>query len=219
MRLRKDKGKLKFRKHKGSITFEERLDVYWHRNKKNLDAKDLIHLVLTLNHQPLRKKLLIHFLTIENLNFDDFYRMLDAAKDIFIDNKKLKAKFLKECFEISSEHNLEELGESGEVEAIKELRRRTEEKAISSRRATQAWIRLFQLTTGEKPKIEIWKILKKLNPCNEDLKYLLDLPGMYAFPKITSEIEKLLRKSSEHKQKRTVKRIKELVSDINKQKK
>lgn len=123
------------------------LHLFWLQNKEKFKIKDLVYIVREIDYLWLKKGALREFLTRDNLNFDNFYRMFDAAKYILEKDKDLKSQFLKECFAICTEHNLVELGEAGEPEAIKELFHRIEKGSISNRKAIQVLIRFFEITT------------------------------------------------------------------------
>lgn len=62
----------------------------------------------------------------------------------------------------------------------------------------------------------IWKKIKKLGPNEGDLKHIIDLPAMYALPKILSQAQKLLRDRSKKKTRKIIKKIKELIDEIKK---
>jgi len=202
------------RQRKKEMTTEEKLNLYWRKYKRKLNPMDLIYIVMTIDHFLTRKRALIEFLTRLNLNFDHFYRMSNAAKDILEDNKKLNGQFWKYCFSISSMDNLLELAEIQVPEAIKELFQKIE--MSSDPKNLQVLIRFFEKNTDSKIRTALWKKIKKCDPSIEDLKYLLSLPSMYALPKITSEIEKLLKKQSIQKAKKTIRRIERFVQKIKK---
>ncbi len=195
-----------------------KLQRLWNRNKKSFSTKSLLYIVQNIEYNILRRDALMEFLTRDNLNFDNFYRMLNTAKDILEKDPSLRTQFWKECFSICNEHNLIELGEMGESGAIKELFRRIETGSISNRKALQVLIRFFQKNTDTKVRMELWKKIEKLGPNEEDSKYLLDLPGMYAFPEITSKIQKFIRKQNKNKKEKTktLKAIENFVEEIKK---
>ena len=140
--------------------------------------------------------------------------MSNAAKDILEGSKKLKGQFWKACFGVCNEDNLLELAEIEVPEAIKELFERI--KTSSNRKALQVLIRFFERNTDPKMRAALLKKIKKLDPSIEDLKYLLALPSMYALPKITSEIQKLLKKQGIEKAKKTIRKIEQFVQEIKK---
>ncbi|OGZ17432.1 MAG: hypothetical protein A2V72_00360 [Candidatus Nealsonbacteria bacterium RBG_13_37_56] len=222
----KKKDRKKPRRHKGPISLEDRLNIYWRQHKRNLYPEELISLALTIEGNQLTKELmkervLREFLTRADLNFDLFDRMLNATKDIFglKKNKNTKNEFLKQCFDICTENNLVELTEAGFPEAVAELFRRIETGSISRRRSLQVLIRFFKVTTSAEGRITIWKKIARLNPNEDDLKDILDLTyGKSAFYKVTSAIEKYIRKRAKRKAKKIIIRIKELIKEIERQK-
>ena len=221
MKLRKNRKKPK--RHKGPMSTEDKLDVYWRQHKKNLSPRELTSLVLTTQgYQIIRERALREFLERENLNFDLFDRMFNAAKDIFYSkkNKNTKKEFLKQCFEICTENNLVELTESGIPEAAIELFRRIETGSIGKRKSLQALIRFFKITTSAEGRMTLWKKIKKLNPNEDDLKDVLELTyGKPASYKITLDIEKYIRKKAKRKDKKTLIKINGFIKEIVEQKK
>jgi len=210
MRKRKEKP----RKHKRSLSIKDKFDIYWRRHKNKLSPEKLILIVLRADHFLTRKRALIEFLTRNNLNFAHFYDMLNAAKDILENNKNLNSQFLKDLFDISTGDQLLELAEEKMPEAIKELFGRIDAGFFGNRKSLQILIRYFDESTNSKIRTALWKKIKKFDPTEKDLRYLLDLPMMYALPKITSEIQKMLRKSNKKKETRTIEKIKEFIKQI-----
>jgi len=215
------KRKNKPRRHKGPISLEDKLDIYWRQNKKKLLPKILISLVSTVqDYQLIRKRALREFLTKARLNFYLFDLMVIAAKDILNSDKKIKKEFLKQCFAICTENNLVELGEEGIPEAVAELFLRIKSRSISKRNSLQTLIRFFGVTTSPEGRIIIWKEIEKLDPDDSDLKDILELvSGKSAFYKVSLAIEKYMRKRTEKKGEKIINRIKELIKEINLQKK
>jgi len=195
----------KIRQRKKEMTTEEKLNLYWRKHKGKLNPIDLIYIVMRVDHFLTRKRAFIEFLTRRNLNFDHFYRMSNAAKDVLEDNKKLKSQFWKDCFGVCNEDNLLELAEIEVPEAIKEIFRKIE--TSSNRKALQILIRFFEKNKDSEIRAALLKKIKKRGPSTEDLKYLLALPSMYALPKITAEIQKLLKKQGIEKSKKTIRKI------------
>lgn len=223
---RKEKKGLGFhgggRKYKGEMTTEEELTVYWQRRKKNLkDPMHLVEIVEMVDHFPTRKRALIEFLARENLSFNHHYRMFDAAKDILKESKRIKTRFWKSFFRVCTIDHLVELNEENIPEAIKEFYRRIDSrKYYTNQQSLQALIRSFEKRTDPKIRKSLWGRIKSFDPGKEDLKYILNLPMMYSLPKIAAEIEKMLQKKSENKREiRTIRKIKELVAQIEQEQK
>lgn len=193
-----------------------KLQRLWHRNKKKLDIKSLLYIVQNIKHDVLQKDAITEFLDKENLNFDNFYHMFNLSKDVLEKYKALKKKFLKQCFDMCTADNLVELGEAGEAEAIKELFERIEKKSISNRKALQVMIRFFEKIADAKARMALWTKIKELNPNEEDLKYIIDLPSMYAFPKIISDAQNFLKKRNRKPDGRILQKIEQLVNEIKK---
>lgn len=193
-----------------------KLQRLWHQDKKKLKIKSLLYIVQNIKHNLLQKDAIIEFLDRENLNFDNFYHMLNLSKDVLQEDKALQKKFLKQCFDICTPDNLVELGEIGEAEAIKELRERIKEKSISNRKALQVTIRLFEITTNAKARMILWTEIKGLDPNEGDLKYIIDLPSMYALPKMISDAQKLLKKKNRKPDGRILQKIERTIQEIEK---
>jgi hypothetical protein len=68
--------------------------------------------------------------------------------------------------------------------------------------------------TKEETRTDLWEKIKKLNPSEKELKYILDLNGMYSYPEITSEIEKLLREKNKTKESKAVRDLLHLAKQI-----
>jgi len=220
MKPKRDKEKkLKPKRHKGPIFTEDRLNVYWHQHKKNIkNSEILIDFVLKhaddRDYSLARKRMLIEFLTRDNLSFANFYDMWNAAKDILENNKNLNSQFLKSLFEISSADNLLELAEEKMPEAIKELFRKIDTGCFSNRKSLQILIRYFTENSNLEIRKALWKKIKRFNLSDKDLKYLMDLPMMYALPKIISDIQKMLRKRNKKKEIRTIEKINKFIEQI-----
>lgn len=206
------------KRHKEKILLEEKLDVYWRQHKKNFSPELLIKLVAKyVNDQDyllVRKRGLLEFLTRNNLNFAHFYDMLNAAKDILENNKNLSSQFLKDFFEISSADNLLELAEEKMPEAIKELFRKIDTGCYSNRKSLQILIRYFHENSDLKIRKALWKKIKRFNPSERDLRYLMDLPAMYALPNVVLDIQKVLRKINKKKEIKTFEKINDLIIKI-----
>jgi len=201
----------------GKKSPQTRLNALWFQKKKEIGIKDLINIVRIMDYPPLKKRAVIEFLTRDNLSFDNFYRMLGTAEDVLEKYEDLKSKFWKQYLELCSPDNLVELIEIGEKEAAKELFFRIENASISNRKAKQVLIRIFEIVTDEKVRREIWRKIKELEPQEEELIYILNLPCMYAFPRIISQAQKLLRPNrNKKKSNRILKRIEKLIEEIKK---
>ncbi len=194
-----------------------RLNIFWHRQRKNFSIKNLVWIVKTIEYLPLEKRALREFLSRTNLTFDNFYRMLGAAKKIFEKDNKIEKEFWEKCLTICTPDNLVELTEMGESNATKELFRRIETGSIGNSKAKQVLIRLFEKITNEKTRMALWKKIKRLDLNEEELKYILDLPSMYALHKIVSQAQKLLRQIAKGNQGRNIKKLEELVEELKKE--
>ena len=208
MKLKRDK-----------MSSKDRLDTYWHQHKKNIkNSEILIDFVLKhaddQDYSLTRKRMLIEFLTRDNLSFANLYDMWNAAKDILENNKNLNSQFLKSLFEISSADNLLELAEEKMPEAIKELFRKIDTGCFSNRKSLQILIRYFTENSNLEIRKALWKKIKRFNLSDKDLKYLMDLPMMYALPKIISDIQKMLRKRNKKKEIRTIEKINKFIEQI-----
>jgi len=192
-----------------------KLHLLWHKEVKNFEPEDLIYIVLKINYLSLQKRALKSFLGMDNLTFDNFDQMGNAAKTIFDKNPTLKKRFYEQCFSICTENNLAELGEKADVEAIKELIRRVKTGSAKHSGGLRALIRLFEKSTTPESRMELWNIIKQFNPCEKDLIYLHNIVyGNYGFEKVTEGIQRYLKRKRKETQRKTILRIEELVTQI-----
>lgn len=197
---------------------EQKLDFLLDKELKKLkEAKDLILIVGEISCLPLRKKSLETFLDRGNITFNNFDRMLMAAKDILDTDESLKGRFYDECFSVCTENNLAELGESGNAESIKELIRRVKTGTAKKKSAFQALINFFRKNSDPEVRMKLWLIIKGFEPEKETLIELHDIIyGKYGFHEITGDIEKSLRRKEKEKKKtrKIIGRIEKLVAQI-----
>lgn len=193
---------------------QTRLNVLWFQRKKDINVKGLIDIVKTVDYLPIKKRAVIEFLMRENLNFNDFYDMHQVAKDVLEKYKDLKNKFWQQWLDLCNPDHLVELTEDGEKEAAKEFLHRIKIKAISKRKAKQGLIRFFEITRDEKTRKEILKEIKDLDPNEQELKYLIDLPNMYALPGILWQIRRCLKQR--RRSNKVLEKIKKLIEEIKK---
>jgi len=190
------------------------LNILWHRKKDGLETKDLIDIVAATDYLPLMEKALTKFLKRDDPNFSDFYSMLQKAKRVLGKYQALKKNFWKKYLALCTIDNLVELVEDGETEAATKLFAKLGNGSTKNNKAKQVLTRLFEKMTKEETRIDLWGKIKKLDPKEEELRYLLDLEGTYSYPKITSEIEKLLREKNKRKEKKDVKALLDLAKQI-----
>jgi len=199
-------------------SLKDKLRIYWRQQRIKLPVDDLISIVRTIEHLWLRKKALIEFLERDNLTFDDFYHMLNLAKDILEENEGLGNRFWEKYLALSTPDHLLELTEMGEGKAAKELFSRIEKETIGKNKARQILIRLFEKTRDKDTKKSLWGKIKDLNPSQAQLRDLLNLKGMYEYRAVTLSIEKFLRKLGKgRKEKRIIKRLRCFVKRITEQ--
>lgn len=190
------------------------LNILWHRKKDELEIKDLIDIVAATDYLPLMEKAVTKFLKRDDPNFSDFYSMLQKAKRALEKYEALKKRFWKKCLALCNIDNLAELSEDGEKEAMIELFDKIEKGSVENGKAKQVLTRQFQKFTDKKTRTELWKRIRKLNPSEEELKYLLDLESMYSLCEIKSEIEKLLRERHKTKKNKVAKKLLYLAKQI-----
>jgi hypothetical protein len=205
-------------RHKEKLSIEEEFDIYWRRNKKKINPEGLITLAAekneSINGYLLRKRIIIEFLTREKLNFTHFYAMRNATADILEENKNLRSQFLKDLFEIANADNLLELAEERMPEAITELFKKIKSGYFSKRKSLQILIRYFVESPSSDIRKGLWKEIKKYDPSEDDLKYLLSLPMMYSLPDITLDIQKMLKKQNKKEQSKVAEKIKEFIKKL-----
>ena len=201
------------RRKKGLPT---QLNVLWHRTREKLETKELIFIIVATDYLPLKKKVVTEFLKRRDLNFGDFYRMLEKAKEVLEKYKDLKDNFWKKCFALCTIDNLAELTEDGETEAAEKLFDGIENGSFRSDKSKQVLIRLFKKMTKDEIRMDLWKKIKKLDPSKKDLIYILDLQCMYSLYEIRSEAEKLLRQRHKPRETKTMKRLLDIVKQIEK---
>lgn len=197
---------------------KQKLDLLLDKELKKLkEAKDLILIIREISCLPLQKKVLEIFLDRGNVTFNNFDRMLIAAKDILDTDEPLKGRFYNECFSVCTENNLAELGESGNAESIKELIRRVKTGTAKKKSAFQALINLFRKNPDPEVRMKLWLIIKEFDPEKKTLIELHDiLYGKYGFRDIIANIEKSLRRKEKEKKKtrKIIGRIEKLVAQI-----
>lgn len=203
------------KKHKKRLSTKEELDVYWWKYRGNIkDPKSLIRIVARIEYPPIRKKALIEFLTRNNTNFAHFYDMLNAARDMLENNEKLGQKFFDKLFAISDADNLIELAEINIPQAHTRLLGKIDSGCWSNTKNLQMLIRYFEKRTDPKERAVLWKKIKRFDPSADDLRYLRDLPMMYALPKITAGIDKMLRNQHIEKETKMIKKIKDFIRQM-----
>jgi len=201
------------RRKKGLRT---QLNVSWHRKRDEFETEELIFIVAATNYLPFMKKIVAEFLNRDNLSFDDFYCVLEKAKEVLEKDKHLKRKFWKKCLALCTVDNLAELAEEGEKEAATKLLDKTGDGSMRNNKAKQVLIRLFEKFTKKEIRMDLWGRIKKLNPNEKELRHILDLESMYSYPEITLEVEKLLRQRHKPRETKTMKRLLDIVKQIEK---
>ncbi|MBU2635446.1 hypothetical protein KJ841_03205, partial [Patescibacteria group bacterium] len=141
------------RRKKGLPT---QLNVLWHRTREKLETKELIFIIAATDYLPLKKKVVTEFLKRRDLNFGDFYRMLEKAKEVLEKYKDLKDNFWKKCFALCTIDNLAELTEDGETEAAEKLFDGIENGSFRSDKSKQVLIRLFKKMTKDEIRMDLW---------------------------------------------------------------
>ena len=192
------------------------LNISWHQEREKLKAKDLIYIVAITDYLPLMKKAVVQFLNRDDPNFDDFYRMLERAKEVLEKYKDLKENFWKKYLALCTIDNLAELTEAGEKEAATKLFNEIQKGSMRNNKAKQVLIRLFEKITNNEVRTDLWEKIKKLNPDEKELRYILDLPSMYSLYKMRSEAEKLLRQKHKTKENKTTKKLLDIAKQIKK---
>ena len=201
------------RRKKGLRT---QLNILWHRKRerKGFEIEDLIYIAETTDYLPLTKKAVTEFLSRDDPNFNDFYRMLEKAREALDKYEGLKKSFWRKYFVLCTIDNLAELAEDGEEEATKKLLDKTEDGSMRNNKAKQVLIRLFEKFTKKEIRMDLWRRIKKLDPNEGELRYLLDLESMYSLYEIRSEIEKLLRERHKTKENKITKKLLYLAKQI-----
>ena len=190
------------------------LNILWHRKKDEFKTKDLIDIIKATDCLLLMEKAVSEFLKKDDPNFSDFYTVLEKAKMTLEKHEGLKKRFWKKYLALCTIDNLAELSEDGEKEAMTELFIKTGNGSIKNNKSKQVLTRQFEKFTEKETRTKIWGKIKKLDPNEEELKYLLDLESMYSYPEITSEIEKLLREIHKTKEKKAVRDLLNLANQI-----
>lgn len=190
------------------------LKILWHQGRKSFKPKQLIYIVTMIDYLPLMKKVVAEFLNKDDPTFNDFYCMLEKTKEALEKDEYLKRKFWKKCLALCTIDNLAELSELGEDEATTELFDKIERGSVRNNKAKQVLIRQFEKFTEKKIRMELWERIKKLDPNEEELTYILDLESIYSYPEITLEAEKLLRERHRPRETKPMKRLLDIAKQI-----
>ncbi len=190
------------------------LNILWHRKKDEFETEDLIDIVAATDYLPLAEKAVTKFLKRDDPNFNDFYSMLQKAKRALDKYEGLKKSFWRKYFVLCTVDNLAELAEDGEKEATTKLLNKTEDGSMRNNKSKQVLIRLFEKFTKKEIRMDLWRRIKKFNPSEGELRYLLNLESMYSLYEIRSEIEKLLRERHKTKENKVAKKLLYLAKQI-----
>jgi hypothetical protein len=194
---------------------EHKLDVFWGKESKGIkDANDLILIVREVNCLSLRKRVLRSFLDRDNITFDNFDRMLAAAGDILKEDSLLSEEFYKECFSVSTQINLSELGDAA---SIKEIIRRIETGSDRKKDGFQALINIFRETPDLEIRSKLWSIIKEFDPNEKTLIEIYNIVyGKYGFHKIVADIQKSLKRKGKEKARarRIIRRMEKILAQI-----
>jgi len=192
-------------------TPEYKLRIFWHRYRKNFSVRNLILIAREIDCPEIQKSALREILDKNNLSFADFYRVLSLPKQVLGLDPKLEDKIWKQCFDICIPDNLRELVNLGESRAAKELLRKIDIGAMSTPKAKQILISLFETSSDERLREEYWKRIEAIGPNEDELKYLLDSNKAQ---KLWRRIECMLAKRAQRKEGKTISKIKEIVAQI-----
>lgn len=208
------------RKKRKRITRERRKKLrlwrFWRKKRGGTTPIQLIRIVIEIEYFSLRKRAVKEFLNIKGPVFDDFYRMLNAARDILEKDSCLYKRFWGKFLDICTSDNLAELVISGEAEAAKELFRRIDARVINNQKAKQILMVLFEKITDAQSRKIVWLKIKKLEPNNKELTELLEISGMARLLEIADEIKKALvmNKKKRDKGDKIIERLKKLSQRI-----
>jgi len=190
------------------------LNILWHRKKDEFKTKDLLDIIKATDCLLLMEKAVSEFLKKDDPTFSDFYTVLQKARMALEEYAGLKKRFWKKCLALCSIDNLAELSEDREEEAMAELFIKTGNGSVKNNKSKQVLTRQFEKFTDKEIRTKIWKRIEKLDPSEGELRDLLDLESMSFYPEIESDIEKLLRERHIRKEKKAVRDLLNLASQI-----
>ncbi len=196
-------------KHPGS---KNRLELknLW----KGLSTEDLIWLIMYSEQEFVQKKAWEKLKANGELTLIDIYELTNGPEFI---QEELLQMFLKEA-------NPEDLSDAIDSvpsffdEAKKKLFAMIKNGKLRKGRAKHILINIIKQIPSLRR--EAFKLLKKLNLYEAELKKLLDMKFMYSEPKMQQEIEELIRKvAKKNHGSKIVRKIKELEEQLQKPKK
>lgn len=170
---------------KGNIV-KTKLLRYWSKATK----KDLIHLFLNGIRKSIRDTALKKLKKRKDLALDDVYELMISSEhsediwEMFILLGATPEDFMEviRCYDHFAE------------KAKEELEARMKEGSIAKNRSKRILKDIFESVPSKRE--WAWRLLKPLNPSNDDLKRFLDQPFIGSLLTIQSEIEKIIRKQS-----------------------
>ncbi len=194
-----------------------RLNIFWFKKKKEFSIDNLIIITnpVYTDDFRIRKRALREFLARTDKVFEEFSRMLNAARDILEKDEPLKQGFWDQFLGIRTVDNFAELIYAGEAMAAERFTQDIKSGVIIPKQAKKVWISLFIKFTDENSRKNIWNKIKRFNPEDREIKSLFDMDGnqeiMRSLPKIAAEVRKILKQNKKIEDKR-----KGLLSDLRK---
>lgn len=205
----------------------EKLKIFWASEKREFSLDNLIALAHPVynDYLPIRKEALEEFLERIDKIYEDFLRMLNAARDILDKHDCLKQKFANQLFGLRNVDMFAELIYTGEKMAAERFAKEIKDGIIVPKQAKKVWSVLFIKFTSEESRISLWKKIKAFSPDNKEIKYLFDqdVSGeiMHSLSKIAAEARKIIEKNRKQEKKRNkfLAALKELIEKARKEEK
>jgi len=168
------------------------------------------------------------FLKRDDLNFNDFYELLDSIGILFkeIKAEPIEDEFWQRCFGLATVDDLVDVikyqGEYSIEKAWQEIEKRIREGHIRKDEAEEALMRIMKEKVNEGTRIRALKLFKKIEPSSERIDEIRKLSFIYFSPSLSKEIEKMSKKEKRKKRKpreEIILQIQKTIREINELKK
>lgn len=169
------------------------------------------------------------FLKRDDLNFNDFYEMLDSIGILFkeIEAEPIEEEFWQRCFELANIDDLVDIikyqGEYSIEKAWQEIEKRILGGHIRKDEAQKALMRIMREKADNSSRIKALQLFKTIEPSLEKIEELRKLPIIYSSPPLQREIEKMFKETKKREKRKSrqkiIKAILETIEEINKLKK
>lgn len=169
------------------------------------------------------------FLKRDDLNFNDFYEILDSIGTLFkeIEAEPIEDEFWQRCFGLATIDDLVDVikyqGEYSIEKAWQVIEKIIQEGHIRKDEAEEALMRIMREKVNESSRIKALQLFKAMEPSSEKIDELRKLPFIYSSPPLQREIEEMFKKTKKGEKgksrKKIIQAILKTIKEINKLKK